>query len=103
MRSRREFGREFKLGLIRELEAGKSSAEVCRTHEIHPSLLSKWRREYSADPENAFSGKGNTYKPEAKLAEYERLLGTLYAENAFLKKALRSLETMFAKELQKPK
>ena len=100
MKLRRKFTRDFKLGLIRELEAGRSMAEVCRANDLHPSLMSKWRREYAADPENAFSGQGNTYKPEAKLAEYERLIGTLYAENAFLKKALRSLETSFAKELK---
>jgi transposase-like protein len=83
MKQRRKFCRELKLGCIRELEAGRSTAEVCRRHEIHPGLLSKWKREYAADPDNAFSGSGNTYKPEAKLAEYERLIGTLYAENAF--------------------
>ena len=31
-------------------------------------------------------------KPEAKLAESECLIGQLYAENAFLKKVLSSLE-----------
>jgi hypothetical protein len=49
---------------------------------------------------NAFSGCGNTYKAEAKVAEYERLVGQLYAENAFFKKALTMLETRFAEQLK---
>jgi hypothetical protein len=44
------------------------------------------------------SGFQKKCKPEAKLAESERLIGQLCAENAFLKKVLTSLE---AKEHQK--
>jgi len=54
--------------------------------------LSKWKGEYKENPETAFSGKGIISKPEAKLAESERLVGQLYAENAFLKKVLTRLE-----------
>jgi len=49
-------------------------------------MLSKWKREYKENPGTAFSGNGKISKPEAKLAETERLIGQLYAENAFLKK-----------------
>jgi len=35
---------------------------------------------------------GNQYKDDARIAEFERLVGKLYAENAFLKKVLSSLE-----------
>ncbi len=44
--------------------------------------------EYLKDPESAFSGNGNIYKEAAKNHELERLVGKLYAENEFLKKAL---------------
>ena len=40
MRTRRKFTREFKLSVVNELES-KSFAQVCREHDIHPSLLSK--------------------------------------------------------------
>ena len=53
----------------------------------------KMERGYKENPGTAFRGKGNISKPEAKLAESERLIGQLYAENAFLKKVLSSLET----------
>ena len=93
MKTRKKFTREIKISILRELENGKSAAQVCRENGIHPSMLSKWKREYKENPGTAFSGKGNISKPEAKLAESERLIGQLYAENAFLKKVLSSLET----------
>ena len=93
MKTRKKFTREFKISILRELENEKSAAQVCRENCIHPSMLSKWKREYKENPGTAFSGNGNISKPEAKLAESERLIGQLYAENAFLKKVLSSLET----------
>ncbi len=98
MRSRRTFTREFKVNLLRELENGKSTAEISRRHSIHPSLISKWRREYRDDPGEAFSGCGNLYKEDAKIAERERLIGQLYAENALLKKAIADLEAYHARQ-----
>ena len=93
MKTRKKYTRETKISILRELENGKSAAQICRENDIHPSMLSKWKREYKENPRTAFSGNGNISKSEAKLAESERLIGQLYAENAFLKKVLSSLET----------
>ena len=104
MKTRKKYTRESKISILRELESGKNAAQVCRENGIHPSMLSKWKREYKENPGTAFSGNGNVSKPEAKLAESERLIGQLYAENAFLKKVLSSLETKLLehqKEYQK--
>ena len=93
MKTRKKFTRKFKISILRELENGKNAAQVSRENSIHPTMLSKWKREYKENPGTAFSGNGKISKPEAKLAESERLIGQLYAENAFLKKVLSSLET----------
>ena len=71
-------------------------AELCREHELHPSLLSKWRLQWQDNPGLAFSGRGNASTSTAKIAELERLVGRLYAENALLKKALSGLENLVA-------
>jgi len=96
MGKRRVFSRDFKLSLLRELDQDRSMSQLCREHNIHSSLISKWRREYDANPSEAFSGQGNTYKLEAKLAQRDRLIGELYVESAFLKKALNILEKKYA-------
>ena len=91
-RKRRNYTREFKLSVITELEAGdKPLAQIARENNVHPSLITRWKNEYYDDPEKAFSGKGNAYKDQANIAELERLVGQLHAENAFLKKSLEKL------------
>jgi transposase len=92
MKRRRKFTREFKISVLRELENDKTVAQVCRENNIHPTMLSKWKKEYRNNPKTAFSSNGNTNKLNAKLAETERIIGRLYAENEFLKKVLSSLE-----------
>ncbi len=92
MKRRRKFTRDFKISVLRELENDKTAAQICRENNIHPVMLSNWKKEYRDNPETAFSGSGNTAKIDAKLAESERIIGQLYAENQFLKKALSSLE-----------
>ena len=88
------------MSVIRELEAGVAIGEISRKYDIHPSLPNRWKIEYYDNPENSFSGNGNTYKLEARNAELERLLGQLYAENKFLKKAIENLEKFRKEEKQ---
>jgi transposase len=89
---RRRFTREFKLQVVREVEAGKPLAQAAREHQIHPTLILRWRQEHLRYAERAFTGNGRLYKEEARIAELERMIGQLTMENALLKKALLRLE-----------
>jgi transposase len=89
---RRQFTREFKLQVIREIEAGKTVAQAAREHQLHPNTILKWRKLHEQYAERAFAGNGQTYKDEARIAELERMVGQLTMENALLKKALSRLE-----------
>jgi transposase len=100
-RKRRTFSKEFKLNLLRELENGKKAAEICRENTIHQTLLYRWKKEYHENPEFAFKGQGNICKENARTEELERLVGKLYAENAFLKKVLSSLEKRMQEQQEK--
>jgi transposase len=101
-RMRRSFDREFKISVIAELEAGKPLAQVAREHGIHPSLPCRWKEELAENPEKAFSGNGNMYKDQAKIAELERLLGQAHAENELLKKAFAMTQRKIREERLKP-
>ena len=90
-RTRRIFSREFKIDLVNQLLAGKPVSPVTRENDLHPTLITHWKREYSQNPEKAISGHGNPYKDTARIAEPERLVGKLYSENEFLRKALETL------------
>jgi transposase len=89
---RRRFTREFKLQVVREVEAGKSPAQAAREYQVHPTLLVRWRKEHLQYAEHTFTGNGRLYKEEARIAELERMLGQLTMENVLLKKALLRLE-----------
>jgi transposase len=90
---RRTFTREFKLQVIREVEAGKTQAQVAREYQVSDNTISKWRRELHKYKERAFAGRGHTYPDEARVDELERMVGRLTMENDFLKKPLQKLET----------
>ncbi len=91
-RNRRQFTKEFKLQVIREVEVGKSLAHAAREHALHPNLIRKWQTQYAEYGQQAFAGNGRAYSDEAKIAELERLIGQLTIENAFLKRLLARLE-----------
>lgn len=95
---KRSFSREFKLSVMRELEAGKSVAEACRQHALKKDMLYRWKREYRKNAEFAFSGPGNVSTVEARNAELERMVGRLYEENQLLKKAIQALERLRAEQ-----
>jgi transposase-like protein len=47
MAKRRTFTAEFKTQVVLEVISGvKSSAEICREHNLKPQLLSRWKAEF---------------------------------------------------------
>jgi len=102
--TRKRHTREFKTSIIRELESGKNLAQISRennlpsNHDIQMEIGI-----YRKNPESAFRVNGNIYKEAAKNQELERLIGKLYSENEFLKKALGILEKRGQEEKERPK
>lgn len=97
MKKRRSFTRDFKLSVLQELQT-KKWGEVCREHNLNPSVIHKWRKDFDANPKRSFSGNGNTWKEEAKIAQYERIIGQQSVEIAFLKKTLEKLQMLRKEE-----
>ena len=85
---RRTFTKDFKLQVIRQVQAGKSLAQAAREHDLHPNLIAKWQKLHAQYAQNAFQGNGHAYTEDAKVAELERLIGQLTIENSLLKKVL---------------
>ena len=88
MRNTRSFSVEFKRQVVEELQSGESRpAQLCRRHNISPSLLYHWKRQYSR-------GKFNNEPTEEaalkdRIEKLERLVGKFTLENEFLKKRLQ--------------
>jgi transposase len=89
---RRQFSREFKMILIREIELGKPLSRVARENEISPNVLLRWKQEFRTYGDESFGGNGRMYKNEAVIAELERKIGQLTLENDLLKKVLTQFQ-----------
>jgi transposase len=89
---RRNYSRQFKLECCRQVTAGqKRPAQLCREHNLAESVLLRWRKEYEARGEAAFTEKQASSREEAleaRIAELERFCGKLSLENELLKKGL---------------
>lgn len=100
MGSRRKFTKEFKQSVVHQLDS-HSAAEICRENDIQPNLLYRWKKEYESNPYEAFKGNGKLWKEDAKIAQYERLIGQLYAEIDLLKKRTEYLKRSRAEEFRR--
>lgn len=101
MTKRVVYTREFKMAILAQIEAGDSIAQAARQNGLHPSMVNRWKGEYQKDPEKAFAGPGHPYKDQAKIAELERMVGQLYAENLFLKKTLEAMNQRAEEEMRR--
>lgn len=91
MRTRRQFSREFKIEAVKLVaERGGSISQAARDLDLGETVLRRWVRELTTDPQQAFPGKG-VMKPEQ--AEIERVR-KVKMERDILKKAA----AYFAKE-----
>jgi len=90
-RSRRKFTAEFKAKVALEaIKEQKSLSELAEQFELHPNLISMWKREFLENASNVFS-KNNDDKRFIAEAEKEKeelfkQIGQLKVENDWLKK-----------------
>jgi transposase-like protein len=92
MMARRKFSKEFKEAALRRLQGGQTAAEVARALEVHPTELSRWRRELNEHGARAFQGVGRKRAEESRVADLERKIGQQTLEIDFLKRALQHVE-----------
>lgn len=93
-RKRRTFTKDFKLGVLAEVDAGATITQAARKHNVHPETLRLWKRQERKYGDRAFAGHGNAYTDEARIAELERMIGQLTIENRFLKKLNATLKEL---------
>jgi transposase len=93
---RRNHTREFKLECCRQVATGeKRPAQICREHILSESVLLRWRKEYEARGEAAFTQRQPSGEEtlEARIVELERFCGQLSLENQILKKSLKRMHS----------
>jgi len=88
MGTRRQFSREFKLEAVKLVkERGVSVAQAALDLDIHQTVLRAWIRELTADPQQAFPGKGVMKPEQAEIERLKKEVAKLKMERDILKKA----------------
>ena len=88
-RTRRRFDVQFKLDALRLIEeSNRKISDIAKDLGIRPELLYRWRSEHSADPKEAFPGKGHLKPEQERLRQLEQELARVKQERDILKKAL---------------
>lgn len=97
VKKRTTYTPEFKRGAV-ELTflEGRTVKEVAAELDIHPVMLSRWRKEYVQENEAAFPGQGKRKDKDEELHRLRREIAQLREERDILKKAL----VFFSKESQ---
>jgi transposase len=86
---RRKYDREFKIQAVKLLlESGKTIEEVSADLGIYHGNLTRWKREYRQDAEEAFPGMGKLKPEDEELRRLKRENEDLRQERDILKKAL---------------
>jgi transposase len=94
---RRVFSREFKAEAVRlVVERGVKVGVAAKDLGIHENVLRKWVKDFAADPQQAFPGRGRMKPDDAEVARLRRELAKTKTERDILKKAI----AYFAKEPQ---
>jgi transposase len=94
-KTRRTFNREFKIQAVKLItEQGYSYAEAARQLNIRETQLRLWKKQFDAQPQQAFPGNGNHSPLEGELERLRAENKRLQLERDILKKAA----AFFAKE-----
>ena len=90
----RKYDLEFKLEAVRlGSEPGATNRDVERRLGIGQGMLSRWKREFKRDGQQAFPGKGHLKPEDEKLRQLKRENERLRRERDILKKAVAIFST----------
>ena len=90
MSKRRRFSAEFKARVALEALSGAHTlAELSAKHDVHPNMISQWKRKAQESLPDVFAKKADRSEAarDTDLKELHAKIGQLTVENDFLSKA----------------
>jgi transposase len=89
MSTRRKYSREFKIEATKlSYNSDKPVEAIAEKLGISQSSLNRWRREFGADPDQAFPGNGQKKERDVEVSQLKQALKQAQLENEILKKAV---------------
>ena len=91
-KTRRKFSGAFKAKVaIEALKERESLAELSKHFEVHPNIISKWKKEFLENSAHVFDHQSKESEKEVDIDKLYAKIGQLEIENDFLKKNLRKI------------
>jgi len=90
--NRRKFSGVFKAQVaIEALKERETLAELSKRYEVHPNIISKWKKEFIERASEIFETKAPDKQAEIDTEKLYTKIGKLEMERDFLKKVSRKL------------
>jgi transposase len=81
----RRYSPRFQFQVVLEvLKGDRDSVEIARAHDLHPTTVSRWKREFLENGPAVFGKDSTLLDYEKRIKEMERLLGRKEVEIALL-------------------
>jgi transposase-like protein len=91
-RTRRKFTGAFKAKVaIEALKERESLAELSKHYEVHPNIITKWKKEFLENSAYVFDQQSKETEKEIDIEKLYAKIGQLEIENDYLKKNLRKI------------
>jgi len=91
-KTRRKFTGAFKAKVaIEALKERESLAELSKHFEVHPTIISKWKKEFLENSAQVFDQQSKEAEKDIDIEKLYAKIGQLEIENDFLKKNLRKI------------
>ena len=90
--NRRKFSGAFKAQVaIEALKERETLAELSKRYEVHPNIISKWKKEFLERAGEIFETKAPDKQAEIDIEKLYTKIGKLEMERDFLKKVSKKL------------
>lgn len=98
---RKHYSADFKRKIVLMSFEDRPCKELCEEYDIHPNLLSRWRRQYADLGERSFPGHGNEAlsDEQKQIRRLEKELKAAREEREILKKAIRIFSSTDGKNM----
>jgi len=88
-KSRKKYDKAFKLEVLQMIQqSDRTLKSVAQELGIHPGIISRWRRQFREQDNEAFPGKGHQTLQDEEIRRLKKELADVKEERNILKKAV---------------
>jgi transposase len=88
-KQRRRYDKAFKLEVLRMIQqSDRTIQSIAQELGIHPGVISRWRRQFREQENDAFPGKGHQTPEDEEIRRLKKQLADVKEERDILKKAV---------------